>query len=1171
MQHDETIRHLLQRVRSRWRALRVLQASMRAALATSAVVGVALIAVGSIDRAPLALAVVAAAALLLVVAAIVWAGLPLRHVPDDVQLARYIEERAPALDDRLASAVDLARSEPHSASPALAEPMLADAVRRVTAVDIDTIVPLRSVRRAGAQSAAAACLLLALSFMARGPVEQAADATSMALFPSRVSLEVTPGSARIKTGTPLAIQARLLGTRAPVVARVEVAEANGWRPTDMTDEAGLFRLSLPAVTSSFKYRVVAGTVTSPEYDVTVARAPRVERIDVEYRYPAALGLQPRTEEDGGDIYAPAGTDVRIRIHADRPAATAQLALADGRTIALSSDGPTSFSVLMKVMADNSYRVAIADSDGLSSPGDTEYFIRMLEDRPPEVRIVSPATDRSVTSLEEVEIEAEADDDYSVSSLDLVYAVRGGAETVVPLGPRRPTQYVTGRHTLYLEDLQVRPGDFVSYYVRARDVVRGNRSSETKSDIYFLEVKPFEQDFRLAQSQAQSGGSGNSVDELVHAQKEIVVATWKLDRRAQAAKGARSEPDIRAVSRAEAELKTRVEQTASTFREATMRDPRRPRRAGAQPDAPKAGETLPEEDAMTAASTAMGKAIASLDALKTGPALPPEMEALNHLLKAQAAVKRREVSRQAGSGNGNNNQTLDMSSLFDKELQRQQETNYETTASAERRQDSNDSTLEKIKELARRQDELLKQQQDLAKLRERMTAEELKRELEKLTREQSELRQQAEELSRQMNAQQSDSASQPSPKEQGGRSGQSAEQRRSGQSSSGSAGSQQMREVSEQMRSAASDLRRQDPEKASAGGSQALEKLRELERQMQAARPDEQRRALGETQLEARHLADAQWQLASELGKTAQGEAGKDAARRLAGEQERLAERAQKLQENLKRQAAGGSASSDSDRQARTAARDAVGELEKQQLAQRMQQAANDLRGAVEGSPSRDTRAQTRAQEDIARSLDRVADGLQAATGSRDGETQKLSAQLARAQELRDRMSSLSKEMERLGGQTGKAGTPPGYQKSADASGKTGEGQQAGGGGSESELSRLQQEYSRQLEKTRELVDELKREDPTFAKSGPGFTFEGQGRTMSAPGTEAFKQDFAGWEILRQQATAALDQVEASLSKRLQTKTSKDRLAAGVDEKTPPEYDKQVDSYFKALAAAKKKK
>ena len=78
----------------------------------------------------------------------------------------------------------------------------------------------------------------------------------------------------------------------------------------------------------------------------------------------------------------------------------------------------------------------------------------------------------------------------------------------------------------------------------------------------------------------------------------------------------------------------------------------------------------------------------------------------------------------------------------------------------------------------------------------------------------------------------------------------------------------MRDASEEMRNATSDLRRQDPEQASARGSRALEKLRETQRQLEAARPDERRRALGEMQLEARQMADAQRQIASELARPA---------------------------------------------------------------------------------------------------------------------------------------------------------------------------------------------------------------------------------------------------------------------------------------------------------------
>ncbi len=869
---------------------------MRATLAASAVLGVALIAAHGIDRAPLALALVGAAALLFVAVGIVRGCLPLRHVPDDVRLARFIEERAPSLDDRLVTAVDVVRSERYASSPALIEPMLADTARCVDALDLDTIVSSRSLRRAGLRAAASALVLLALFFMARGSAGAAVDAASLALFPSRLTLAVTPGNAKIKAGAPLVIEARLVGNRAPVGARVEVADSDRWRAIEMTSGGGAFRLALPSVTSSFKYRVAAASVKSPAYDVTVAHAPRVVRIDVDYTYPAGLGLKPRTEEDGGDIYAPAGTEVRVRIHLDRPAATADMALGTGATIPLSAAAPTAFSASLHVVHDDSYRIALADREGFSNPGETEYFIRMLEDRPPEVHILKPAADRSVTSLEEVDIEAQAQDDYGIASMDLVYAVRGGSETVVPLSTKPRATSVTGRHTLYLEDLHVQPGDFVSYYVRASDITHGTRSRETKSDIYFLEVKPFEQEFRLAQTQAPSGDGGKSIDDLVAGQKEIVVATWKLDRRAQVAASAPPEQDIRSVSRAEAELRSRVEQTASTFRETTMRDPRRrPQGGSGTPDAPKAGQTLPEEDGMAAASAAMARAVTSLDALKTGGALPPELEALNHLLKAQADVKRRDVSRQqTGNGSGDNNRNYDLSTLFDKELQRQQQTNYETKSTREQRQDPDAGTLDRIKELARRQDELLKHQQDLARQRAQMTQEELKRELEKLTRDQMELRQQAEELARQMSAQQSSAAASQQPKsEQNGNRGQSGRPQQQGQSGRGSGGGEsgrKMRDVSEEMRGAASDLRRQDPGQASARGSHALEKLRDLERQLQSAGPDERRRAVGEMQLEARQLATAERQVASELGRTAQGESGKDAARRLAGDQERLAER-----------------------------------------------------------------------------------------------------------------------------------------------------------------------------------------------------------------------------------------------------------------------------------------
>jgi hypothetical protein len=1161
----QPIRELLDRVRARWRTIRLVQAAVRAGLAVSAVLIVALIAAPWVGRSPLALAAIAAVSLVLALCAIAWAFLPVRHGPSNARLARFIEEHATSLDDRLVTAVDVVASD-RAASPSLAEPLIVDAAARARDIDVDTILPGEALRRSGLQAAAAALLLIVVGAVASGPAREAWDAASLVLFPSHVALQVRPGDARLEAGMTLSIEARLVGNRAPVAARVEIADGEQWRPIAMTrDPAGMYRLALESVTAPFRYRVAAGALTSPTFAVAVARVPRVTRIDLDYAYPPTLGLKPRSDPDSGDIYAPSGTDVRVHVHTDREVASARMILNDGKALPLTSQSPTTWSTTLKIVGDNAYRVSLADRDGLSNPGDTEYFIRMLEDRPPEVHITRPAGDRGVTRLEEVDIEAQADDDYGIERLELVYAVRGGAETAIALGVPRGATSVSARHTIYLEDLDVQPGDFVSYYVRARDVARGSRFNEARSDIFFLEVKPFEQEFVLAQSQSMSGsGYTGTLDELVNAERQVIVATWKLDRRARDARGVRSERDIRSVGGTQADLKTRVEQTASSFRESTMRDPRR--RA---PAAASASQTRPEEDAMTAAAEAMGQAVISLDALSTGEALSPEMRALNELLKAQAEIKRRQLSmdQSAAGAAGNNNRNYDISTLFDRELRRQQQTSYETPTSAQKPPRSATDALDAIKELARRQDELLGRQQNVA--RAQTSPEDLKRELEQLTREQSELRQRAEELERQMSGQPSSGSRQPSPGEKAGN-GRSGQRDQSAPADGESENRKQMREISGDMRQAASDLRRGSSGGARMSASRALEKLRDLERRMQSAGPDERRRALGETELEARQLADRQRQVASELSRLAQGDPGRDTMRRLAGDEERLADRVRRLQAGLQQQAgpgAGGEKPGGEPGQA------IVGEAAREfgRLSERMQQSADQMLAAgggpgAERNPAKpDTRPQASAQQDIARLLDRVADRLSGATGVRDEEARKLSGQLARAQELREKLDQVGRAIESAGRQNGRTSGAGSSEKAAGETGRTGEGRQGAGG---SDMTRLREESLRQLRETRNLLDDLRRHDPGFSQSGAGFTFEGQGMILSAPGTEGFKQDFARWETLKRQATLALEQAESGLSKKLRENDSKSRLAAGVEDRAPAEYQKQVDSYFRALATKK---
>ena len=1176
---------ILHRARTRWRTMTALRAWSRAAAAAGVVLLVALLAQRLLAPEATALVLLWGTATVAATVAMVWIVAPLRRSPGDSQVAWFLEERCPELEDSLITAV---AEREHPDRRAMLAVVVGDALRRARDLDFDRVVSRDALRHAGMIAAAATVALFVLGFFSAGPASRAARVFALYVFPERLVLEVVPGDVKLRAGQSLRVIARMPGTAGGVVPVLRFGGGKEWRETRM--EAlpdGGFQFAFDAVEQGFTYSVSAATAKSRDYHVNVVRPPRVERIDLQYEYPRAFGLKPRLEEDSGDIYGPVGTRVRITVHTDKAVTKAALALGDGKRVEL-RHGAEGADGEMVIAEDGSYRVALADADGLSSPGDTEYFIRTLEDRPPDVRVIRPADDKQVTPIEEVAIEARADDDFGIATFDLVYSVRGGAEKAVPFRREGSGMTVNGSRTVYLEDLGVEPGDFVTYYARARDVSRGKRATEARSDIFFLEVKPFEEEFVAAQSQAMGGGgSGDrSLDDLAEAQKEIIVATWKLDARSRNARG-QSQDDIRNVGRAQAELQKRAQGAMGQLNRA-MSDPRR-RRRSARPAGPEpAAEPSATDDPMSKAVTAMGKAVVELEGLKTSAALPHEMAALNELLRAQAEVRKRQVQRQQnamGGGRGSNRQQQDLSSLFDRELARQQSTNYETPNSTETReeQSSEESALDKIRELARRQDALNRQQQELAKRRAEMTEEELKRELEKLTREQTELRRQAEELSRQM--QQGGQQSQQQQSQQQGQQGQQGQQSRSqrsqgGQGQQNTENSRTLREISEEMQSAASDLRRQDPNQASARGNRAADKLRDLEQRMRSSQPDDRRRALGEMQLESRQLADAQRQLAnerqrsgasgqegqqSEQGQNAQGT---DASRRRSAEQERLADRMQRLEQSVRQLARGADGAKGASEDERKALGDANRDLERQKLSERMRGAArsDERAGAQEGAA-------------IAKQLERLADRLGTASGQ-SAEARKLSEQLAKNRELREKLDDIDRqlsEMRRKGDrpdgdkqQTQRGGEPQqqqGEQRSPSSEGQQGQsGEQGGSDGGRGGQVQRSNEEGRPWQEARELVDQLRREEglgswtPESARFNPG---------VSAPGTEAWKQDFAKWEELKKQMEVALEKADTSLASQLREQESKDRLNAGATQAVPEQYRRLVDKYYRALAQRKR--
>jgi len=1160
--HNE-LRSLIGLVRRRWTCLVALRTIARASavLAMLLVAGAIVEYVFRLQGIPLILLAAATGILALAVAALA-AWLMPRH-PSDRRVARFIEERAQALsgrelDDSLVSAIDAAERPADAGSAGFLPLMLGDAVRKLRVIRPAEILTHSELRR-GALRAASGTALLLIALIASAPFfERAAATARLRFFPGSVRLEVLPGNVRIPAGTSLRIRASLHRSNG-VLKRFTpelTVSANGERRiVAMALVGDGFEFTIGSVDRTFSYVVSAGLAQSPRYTVTALTPPRVERIDLHYVYPSFAGLAPRDEQNGGDIYAPAGTRVRLRIQADKPIARGELTLGHSPAMPLQAAGARTIEAELLLARDDSYRVRLADSDGLTSSGEAEYFIRLMDDRPPDVRILRPSADQQITPLEEVPIEARADDDYGIGKFELVYSVAGGPEHVVPFERLSGTNVQKiGTRLLLAEDLGVKPGDVVTYYARARDIGRGKRSTEATSDIFFLEVKPFNGEFVPAESQAGAGGSDPQIDSLIQAQKEIISSTWNVERRSQ---GGRSSDDVKAIAAAQAELKARAEQQLmSRTRRGRGRAPAPERQAPAasQPRATSG-------DPIAAAVDAMGKALQQLETQRTKEALAHEMAALNGLLQAQAEVRRRQVTQQAnsaGSG-GSNRAEQDLSALFDKELQRQQRTNYETRAAVETRPDrdeSQNSALDRIRDLARRQEDLSRRQAELAQAN--LAADEMKRQLEKLTREQTALREQAEELLRRNGERNASARGQPGQPSAGAR---------------GASGRQEqdaLRDAADQMRSAASDLRRDNPGGAAQNGQRAAEQLRRLERQVR----DESAGATAgaDVKLEAQQIAQEQRRIAAEADRLERngGASAADARTRLADDKDRLAARVQDLIRSAQQASQTGKGPD------ARALNDAARDLQRERVSDRMRETAKEMRNQT--PPPNGTGAR---EQELARTLDRIADKL---GGSPSAETRQLTDQLDQTRAIRDRVQRAERQLraaegrERDGsGRNGspveegrRAQSPRGRQSegSGDAgtvNGRQGNGRQ-GNGRQGSDVQRLREEYQRELQRANDALGRLSAGEP---RSGLDMsTPEEQQFSRSAPGTEAFKQDRTGWESLRRNLDTALEKYETSVSDRLSRRRPDDRFSAGGSDRVPDAYRQLIARYFESLAKKK---
>jgi hypothetical protein len=646
---------------------------------------------------------------------------------------------------------------------------------------------------------------------------------------------VTPGDVELERGSGLIVTARFerqVPSAATLVIQPQNAPAERLELTRNLNDP-VYGGGLPEVNGPFTYRVEYGDKATRDFTVKVFEHPRLERADATLTPPAYTKLPQKELLETRRVSGVEGSKTEVAFQLNKPVASAWLQAKDGSKLPLAVSREKALAQLkdFTLAASGAYELHLTDADGRANKLPETFAIDVLPNRRPELKRKLPRGDGRVSPLQEVQFEASAWDDFGLLGWGLSFTLPNGEDKEVALGTETAAdQRVEGRHMLKLEPLHVSHDELISWHLWADDTGPDGKPRRTTSDIYFAEVRPFEEIFRVDDSGGgppEGGGEGENITKLAELQKQIIAATWNLQRRdqPQEKKGAKLDfdkdlPVIRdnqsqAAEEAEA-LSEKLEQPKSkTIAEAALREMR---------------EAV---DKLTQAQPAP---------TKLPDAVPPEQRAYAQLLKL--AAHEFAVKKQRGGGGGEQQGGPKQEMLDQLELKEDRD-RYETKSEAgEEKQVQQEqlAMLNRLKELAQRQQDINERikelQTALQEAKSEAEREEAKRQLKRLQEEQQQMLADMDELKQSM--------------EQAQNQGELAQEK------------ERLEQSRREAQKAGEAMRQEKPTEALAAGTRSERELQELRDDFRKKNSTRFREQMRDLRADARQLSSRQEEIGNQL-------------------------------------------------------------------------------------------------------------------------------------------------------------------------------------------------------------------------------------------------------------------------------------------------------------------
>lgn len=521
--------------------------------------------------------------------------------------AGEVDQATPQLEERWTTVANFVEANHRPASPigkAMLQQVTSEAVAMGRLVEPARIATLQHLQRASiwcATTATFVVVFLAVDWQHHRILLQRfwspwTDITA-------TQLECVSGDLVVPRGEPVELVVHMSGVprgKATIVLARDGAATEAVALTPLDDQPEQFKYFVASLESSIAYRFQAGDGRTKWHSVTAIDRPALAQVKMTLAAPEYVDREVYEKNYlPAHVQAIQGSHLRLEMKPEAELRTFRLRLSreDGaasgdesqatqvQEVLLTADGDGWYRFEAFLQEDVSITPELLSPHGLTNVDVRTCSIRVLPDRAPIARVISPTEELAVGPDEVVEVRFEAHDDHGIAKAELVVyqesSVEGEPPTIlsveeIPLGDQRNSPHVVATAELDLSKYELGDGTSLSYAVRVTD----NRMA--------LQEQP------PAETQEMSGNLSASDSKSA------------ADTQAQAADPLA--PDTAAVASAEAPIKTNPTREG----EAGANEPAKSNIASAPLQTPRDTEALPQaETSPDATEPAAGNKVAEV--------------------------------------------------------------------------------------------------------------------------------------------------------------------------------------------------------------------------------------------------------------------------------------------------------------------------------------------------------------------------------------------------------------------------------------------------------------------------------------------------------------------------------------------------------------------------------